>query len=79
MCPSWRYTNPDAQNVYLACASVSRSQHKNELGCKKKKKKNVVSAAQLHIWLGGVVALSEKWEEVVVEVLGGGVWEMDPG
>lgn len=74
MCPSWRYTNPDAQNVYLACASVSRSQHKNELSCKKK------SAAQLQIkWLGGVVALSEKWEEVVVEVLGGGVWEMDPG
>lgn len=76
MCPSWRYTNPDAQNVYLACASVSRSQHKNELSCEKKKK----SAAQLQIkWLGGVVALSEKWEEVVVEVLGGGVWEMDPG
>lgn len=36
MCPSWRYTNPDAQNVYLVCASVSRSQHKNELSCKKK-------------------------------------------
>ncbi len=52
---------------YLACATVSLGRDKDDLSCTKP------GQAQLRIWLAGVAALSGKWEEGVVEVLGRGV------
>lgn len=40
---------------------------------------NLGDAAQLLIWLAGVVALPGKWEEVILEKSWGGVWEIEPG
>ncbi len=74
-CPSWRYANPDAQCVYLACASVSPGRDKNELSCTKPGQcctaSNLVSGCGSSI-IGGN-GRSLRWK------FWGGVWEIELG